>query len=62
MNTGLIITMAMCGIGTAVSEKILDALGKGDMSAWVRVGGTSLVGASAIGLAINLLNQVKNAF
>jgi hypothetical protein len=62
MNTGLIITMGFVAIGTAVTEKVCDALGKGDMSQWVRLGGTSLVGASAVGLAISLLNQVKKAF
>ena len=49
MNTGLIITMGFVAIGTAVTEKICDAMGKGDIAQWVRLGGTSLVGASAVG-------------
>jgi hypothetical protein len=62
MNTVLIITMGTVAVGTAVVEKICTALGKQDMSDWVRVGGTSLVGATAVGLAINLLNTVRKMF
>lgn len=61
MNTGLIITMGMVAISTAVTEKVCEAFGKSDMAQWVRVGGTSLVGTTAVALAISLLTTVKKA-
>jgi len=62
MNTGLIITMGMVAIGGAVTEKILIAMGKPDQAEWIKLGSTSLVGATAVGLALKLLKQVKEAF
>lgn len=62
MNTTLIITMGFTAVGTAVVEKVLIAFGKSDMAQYVNIGGTSLIGAQAVGLAFNLLNQVKKAF
>lgn len=58
MNTGLIVTMGLVAVGTAVCEKICEALGKSDMASWIRVGGTSLVGATAISLAIKLIQMI----
>lgn len=61
MNTTLIISMGAVAIGTAVSQKVCEALGKTDMAAWIGLAGTSLVGITAVGLAMNLLNKAKEA-
>lgn len=62
MNATLIVTMGFVAVGTAVAEKVCTALGKQDMAEWIRVAGISLVGVTAVGLAINLLNKVKGMF
>ena len=62
MNTGIIVTMGFIAIGTAVTEKVCNAFGKSDIAQYVSVAGTSLVGISAIALAFQLLNKVKEAF
>jgi hypothetical protein len=61
MNTALLITMGFCAVGTAVTEKVCIAFGKTDMAEYVRVSGTSMVGATAIGLAVSLLNTLRKA-
>lgn len=62
MNTALIVTMGSVAIVTAVSEKVCVAFGKADIAGWVNIAGMSLVGASAVGLAINLLKTVSTLF
>jgi hypothetical protein len=62
MNANIIVTMGFIAIGTAVTEKVCDSFGKGDIGRYVSVAGTSLVGISAIALAFQLLNKVKEAF
>jgi hypothetical protein len=62
MNAALIVTMGLVGVGSAVCEKVLVAMGKADTAEWIRVGGISLVGVTAVGLAVNLLKTVKGMF
>ncbi|MCX7837816.1 MAG: hypothetical protein N2323_07755 [candidate division WOR-3 bacterium] len=60
MNTGLIITMGMVAVGGAVTEKILIAMGKPDQAEWIKLATTSLVGLTAVNLAIQLLKRLKD--
>lgn len=59
MGAGTIVSMGFIIIGTAVTEKIVVALGKTEYIDYIRVGGISLIGAKAIGMAINLLNTAN---
>ena len=60
VGTGIIVTMAGVGVFTAVSEIILNALGKNDTAQWVKVGGISLNVCLGIGLIKNALTAAKN--
>jgi hypothetical protein len=59
MNTGLILSMAVTGVITAVGKRICESLGETTMSNYIGVGGTSLVGAQAIGLVISFIHKAK---
>lgn len=60
MSTGLIIGMVACGVATAVGKKICEALGESSIAQYIGVGGTSLTGAMAIGVVINLITKLKS--
>lgn len=60
--TGILITMVSAGVITAVGEEITNAMGKGDISKYIKLGGVTLVAGLSIGLVIKLINQVKSAF
>jgi Na+-driven multidrug efflux pump len=61
MNS-ILITMVGAGVITAVGEEVTNAMGKGDIARWIKVGGVSLVAGLGIGLVIKLITQVKTAF
>lgn len=60
--TGLLIGMVSAGVVTAVGEKICNSLGQNDIANYIRVGGVSLCGATAIGAVVQLIGKVKGAF
>ena len=60
--TGILITMVSAGVITAVGEEILNAMGKGDIAKWIRVGGVSLTAGLGLGLVVKLINQTRAAF
>lgn len=60
--TGILITMVSAGVCTAIGEEITNAMGKGDIARWIKVGGVSLVAGLSVGLVIKLIGQVKSAF
>lgn len=60
--SSVLITMVSAGMITAVSEEICNAMGKGDIARWIKVGGISLCISLALGLAIKAINQAKMAF
>ena len=60
MGTGIIVTMAGVGVFTAVSEIILNALGKNDTAQWVKVGGISLNVCLGVGLIKNALGSARS--
>jgi Na+-driven multidrug efflux pump len=60
MGTGIIITMAGVGVFTAVSEIILNSLGKADAAQWVKVGGVSLNICLGLGLIKTALNTASS--
>lgn len=59
MTTGIIIGMVGIGVGAAVGEKILNALGKGEMANFVNIAGMSGMGVTAVGAVISLISQLK---
>lgn len=60
--TGILVTMVSAGVITAVGEEVCNAMGKGDIAKWIKVGGVSLTAGLGIGLVIKLINQTKAAF
>lgn len=60
MSTGIIVTMCGVGVFTAVSEIILNALGKQDAGQWVKVGGISLNICLGLGLIKSALGTAKS--
>lgn len=60
--TGILITMVSAGVITAIGEEVCNAMGKGDIARWIKVGGVSLTAGLGVGLVIKLVNQVTQAF
>lgn len=61
-NTSIIVTMIGIGVCTAVGEEVCNAMGKGDIARWLKVGGVSLAALLALGIVISLINQTQQAF
>jgi hypothetical protein len=60
MNTGLILSMAITGVITGIGKRICDSLGETQISGYIGVGGTSLVGAQAVALVISFIHKAKS--
>jgi hypothetical protein len=60
MNTALIISMAACGVCTAIGKKVCESLGEMQISQYIGVGGVSLCGVQAIALVVKLIHSAKS--
>lgn len=56
---GTIITLASIAVGTAVTEKILLSLGKGDMAQMTNIVGLSTMGATAVVKIVAVFVELK---
>ena len=58
-STAIIISLGGLAVATAVGEKISNAIGQTEIATYIKVGGISASGITAIGLVYKLLGMLK---
>lgn len=59
MSVTTILAMLGVGVGTAIGEKVLNALGKGDMASFLNIAGLSGLGATAVYFIVDLICKLR---
>lgn len=60
--TQILLTMIGVGICTAIGEEVCNAMGKGDIARWLKVGGVSLAALMSLNIVLKLITQTKQVF
>ena len=58
-GTTIIVSMGFTALATAVGSKIANNVGEMDIAQYIRLGGISIVGITAITYAVKCLNILK---
>ena len=58
-GTSIIVSMGFTAVATAVGSKIASNLGEYDIAQYIKVGGISFCGITAITYVVKLLNIIK---